>query len=285
MPQENHNAPQSLPSEDDVVSLMDIINFLQNGWKVIVIASILGLGIGGSYAFLTPSKFQAEVIVQGALVAGQPVETSAVLIEKLKQPTYYSQNTLKQCGQHGLPLEASTLAKELKLSVVKSSPLINLSYRSSSTDSSIRCLEAILQDIQQNQDSLPKSLLVARESQLQQMKQQLETSEKVNHQLMEKFSGKGTEDSALVSSIILSRSNEIADLRRTINFQEADLLPPQTQQASMATPIYAPDAAVYPKKVPTIAGGFFGGTLLGILWLLARQSWQKIKPQLHRQSI
>lgn len=285
MSQENHSAGQSPSSEDDGVNLMDVINFLQSGWKIIAIASILGSGIGGAYAFLSPSKFHAEVIVQGALVAGQPVETSTVLIEKLKQPTYYSENTLKQCGLHGHSVGAFALSKELKLSIVKNSPLISVSYDSSSADSSKRCLEAILQDIRQNQDSLPKSLLAARENQLQQLKQQLETSEKVNRQLMEKFSGKGTDDSALVSSIILSRSSEIADLRRVINFQEVDLLPPQTQPAAMATPIYTSDAPVYPKKLPAIVGGLFGGALLGILWLLARQSWQKIKPQLRQKSI
>lgn len=290
MSEENHSVDQSLSPEDDGVNLMDVINFLQNGWKVIAIAATLGLGITGSYAFLAPSKFQAEVIVQGALVAGQVVEPPAISAEKLKQPTYYSEETLKQCDVKETPTAFFTLSKELKPTLSKTASVINLSYIAKSREIAKACLESVLADIGRDQQRLADPLIKLREDQLANTKTKLALAEETMKQLGgkrlnfdipdQKFSS-----SALLYSIILSKQNEIADLRKNVDAQMIELSQPQTQPATAVTPIYAPDVRVSPKRSATIAGGIFGGALLGILWLLARQSWQRIKQQRRQQSI
>lgn len=290
MSRENHSADQSLSPEDDGANLLDIINFLQNGWKVIAITSILGLGIGGAYAFLAPSKFQAEVIAQGALVAGQLVEPPAVSAEKLKQPTYYSQETLKQCDLKETPNAFSALSKDLKPTLSKTAPVINLSYTAKSPEIAKACLESVLADIGRDQQRLAEPLIKIRGEQLANTKIKLALAEEAMTQLGgkklsfdipdQKFSS-----SALLYSIILSKQNEISDLRKTVETQTVELSIPQTQPAAAVTPIYAPDMRVSPKRSAAIVGGLFGGALLGILCLLGQQSWKKIKPRLRRHSI
>ncbi len=55
--------------------------------------------------------------------------------------------------------------------------------------------------------------------------------------------------------------------------QKVQLSPPLTQPMQMLEPIYAPERPVAPKKLPVLAGGLFGGLVLGGLVFFVRRSW------------
>lgn len=276
----NDSATQSANQDD--ISIIDIVNFFRHGWKTIGISGLIGLIIGTGYAFLSQQKFQAEILVQVASVAGQAVESPSVLIEKLKQPMYFSDTSVTQCDLQETPTAKSTLSKNLKPALNKNAPVITMSYTADSSLAAQKCLESVLGDIASDQQKLAAPLIKLREDQLASTKTKLSLAEKVMEQLGgkklnfdipdQKFSS-----SSLLYSIILSKQNEITDLRKSIETQTVELSPPQTQNASAITPIYAPDVRVSPKRSIAIAGGLFGGVVTGILWLLARQSWLKVK--------
>jgi len=287
MQQDTNLIRHPAPQDEEGIGLIDVFNFIQNGWKIIGVAGVFGLLIGCTYAFLAPLKFQGEILIQGASVAGLPVEPPAVLIEKLKQPTYYSDGSVTQCALNETPTAKSSLAKHLKPALNKSAPVITMTYTADSAQTAKECLESVLGDIANDQQKLAAPLIKIREDQLASTKTKLELAEKV----MEQFDGKKLNfdipdqkfsSSTLLYSIILSKQNEITDLRKSIETQMIELSPPQTQAASAITPIYAPDIRVFPKRSIAIAGGLFGGVVLGMLCLLIGQSWLKIKAQLSR---
>lgn len=270
--------------EDDGISLLDIYRFFISGWRCIGGVSAIGLIAGVAYAFIAPAKYQAEILLQGALVAGQPVEAPTVLIEKLKQPTYYSNSSLAQCTLTETPNAKSSLAKNLKPVLNKSASFITMTYTADSAQTAKECLESVLADIANNQQKLAAPLIKIREDQLASTKTKLVLAEKV----MEQFGGRKLSfdvpdqkfsSSTLWYSIILSKQNEITDLRKSVETQTIELSPPQTQSASAITPIYAPDMRISPKRSMAIAGGLFGGVVIGVLWLLGRKSWLKLKSQ------
>lgn len=270
---------------DDGLSLLDVLNFIINGWKTIGSTTVIGLMVGISYAILAPEKYQADVIIQGALVAGQSVESPAVTVEKLKQPTYYSQETLTQCDLRDSATAFSSLAKDLKPTLNKTAPVISLSYTAKSPELGKSCLESVITDIGKDQQRIAEPLIQMRKDQLANTQTKLALADETMKQLGgkrlnfdipdQKFSA-----STVFYSIILSKQNEIADLRKSVETQTIELSAPQTQPASAATPIYAPSVRVSPKRSAAIVGAVFGGALLGILWLLAQRAWIKIKLQL-----
>lgn len=276
--QSNDSATQSTNQDD--ISITDIVNFFRHGWKTIGISGVIGLIISTGYAFLSPQKFQAEALIQGGVVAGQPIEPAVILIEKLKQPTYYSQNSLIQCAPNESGMNGQVLAREIKPTVVKNSSLISVTYKGYAAASAENCLNAVLLDIRRNQEQLPKPLIEAKKTQLQLAKQELDQTEKINSQLSKELNGNSSNSSALISSIILSNQSALLAAKKSIEAQEMELAPPQTQQASAATPIYAPDIPVSPKKGLVILVGILAGLAIGVVWLMARQTWQKIKLQL-----
>lgn len=287
MQQDTNPIRQTVPQDEEDISLIDVIHFIQNGWSAIVVTGGFGLLIGCAYAFLAPQKFQGEILIQGASVAGQPVEQPTVLIEKLRQPTYYSDGSVTECALNETPTAKSLLAKHLKPALNKSAPVITMTYTADSAQTAKACLESVLGDIANDQQKLAAPLIKTREDQLASTRTKLDLAEKV----LEQFGGKKLNfeipdqkfsSSTLLYSIILSKQNEITDLRKSIETQTIELSPPLTQAASAITPIYAPDMRVSPKRSIAIAGGLFGGVVIGTLWLLAYQGWLKIKEQLRR---
>ena len=77
----------------------------------------------------------------------------------------------------------------------------------------------------------------------------------------------------LLMSTSISKKDQIAGLRKSVLDQMATLEPPATRPAELIAPIYAPETAVFPKKLPVLAGGLFGGLVLGGLMFFARRSW------------
>lgn len=279
---------QPLLAEDDEFKLIDAINFIINGWKSIGCASVIGLMVGISYAVLAPEKFQADVIVQGALVAGQSVEPPAVTVEKLKQPTYYSQETLTHCNLKDSATAFSSLAKDLKPALNKAAPVISLSYTTKSPELAKSCLESVITDIGKNQQHIAEPLIQMRKDQLANTQAKLALADETMKQLGSKRLNFDIPDqkfsaSTVFYSIILSKQNEIADLRKSVETQTIELSAPQTQPASAATPIYAPSVRVSPKRSTAVVGAVFGGALMGILWLLAQRVWRNIQPQLRQK--
>lgn len=92
--------------DQDELSLLDIYTFFRDGWKTLAGFTALGLAAGAVTAFVLPEKFQASALIEPASVAtrsGQSVtvksvEPVAVLSEKMRSPTYYSDATLQACG-------------------------------------------------------------------------------------------------------------------------------------------------------------------------------------------
>lgn len=284
MQQDTNLIRQTASQDEEGIGLIDVFHFIQNGWRTIASTGAFGLLIGCAYAFLAPQKFQGEILIQGSSVAGQPVEPPTVLIEKLKQPTFYSENSVFQCELQETPTAKSTLSKNLKPVLIKTAPVVSMSYIADSAQTAKACLESVLGDIANDQQKLAAPLIKTREDQLASTKAKLGIAEKV----LEEFGGKKLNfdipdqkfsSSTLLYSIILSKQNEIADLRKSIEMQTIELSPPQTQAASAITPIYAPDMRVSPKRSLAIFGGLFGGLAIGVLWLLARNWCYKIGKQ------
>lgn len=76
----------------------------------------------------------------------------------------------------------------------------------------------------------------------------------------------------LLMSTALSKKDQIASLQKSVLDQTVSLEPPATRAAELIEPIYASGLAVFPKKMPTLAGGIFGGLALGGLVFFVRRS-------------
>lgn len=160
---------------DDEISLFDIYDFLRDGWFILVGASALGLVVGIIVSFAMPAKYQASALIDSGQVStimfdqttgkrtgdvaavsmreleSKPIESLAVLAEKMKAPGYYADQTLVDCG---LAAESNTrlvLVKELAPNVARNSNFVSVSYEADSVDAAKACINSVLADVIKNQ--------------------------------------------------------------------------------------------------------------------------------------
>jgi LPS O-antigen subunit length determinant protein (WzzB/FepE family) len=268
------------PIPEDEISLKDIIDFLVESWKAIVFTGLLGTAGAVAYLLVTPNQYQVTANFQVAKVVGSDVESPALLLEKLKIPTFYSQKTLSVCNVTEKIDPGAIIAKNLKPTLTKTAPIINITYKAKSIEDARRCLEAVLDDIRTSQNLLSKPILTIKAIQLLTLKQKLESSEKFINKLPNSnfdFSDSKFSSSSLLLATTIMKENEVKDLRVQINEMEISLVDPQTKEAFLTAPIHAPQQKVSPKRAITLIGGLMGGLLLGLLFMLGQKVWGSYK--------
>ena len=271
---------------EDEISLVDIVQFLVDN-SVVFIRFVLGCGVlGVAYAFLAPPQYEATMNIQMAMVANSPVETPAVLLEKMKLPLYFSQTTWQKCDTDEDLTPSRTLAKKLNPVLNKQAPFIGFSFRANSTSEGQACLMAVLEDIQHKQSLLSAPIIEQKKSYLQTLKAKLATAEQVSQYLSAQkrdftFKDERFSANALILATSLNNGKEISDLRNQITELESTLSPPQTQETFLAAPLYASQQAVAPKKLLVVSLALIVGLFVALLFLLGRAAWKKVKPQLH----
>jgi uncharacterized protein involved in exopolysaccharide biosynthesis len=273
---------QSIENLEDEISLLYIVDFFRESWKQILVSGIVGGTLGVGYALISPSIYQATANITVAKVAGSDVETPSVLVEKLKMPMYYTQSTFTACNVMDRSEPGDAIAKGLKPTLLKNAQMISITYKEKSTEDAKKCLEGVLSDIRTNQNILAKPILENKNNQLTNLKQKLESAEKFLKILRTKnpnfdFSDSKFSASLLLLATTLNKENEVNDLRTQISDLEIALAEPQTKEAFLTTPIYAPSARVEPKRSRIVLLGGIAGGVLAIAYLLGRRVWLKIK--------
>jgi LPS O-antigen subunit length determinant protein (WzzB/FepE family) len=267
---------------EDEISLKDIIDFLVESWKTIVLGGVVGGLLGLGYGLIAPAKYQATANIQVAKVAGADVEAPAILIDKLKMPMYYSQKTYVACNVTDKLDPGEEIAKILKPTLAKTAPIITISYREESREDAQKCLVSVLDDVRSNQSLLAKPIFESKTNQLLNFKLKLESAEKIVKILPKNNAGFDFSDSKFSASTLLlattlSKENEIKDLRTAINDLEIALLEPQTKEAFLTTPIYAPQQKVSPKQSIILIGGLVAGLFIGLLLMMGKRAYVAYK--------
>jgi LPS O-antigen subunit length determinant protein (WzzB/FepE family) len=215
-------------------------------------------------------------------VLGNDVESIAVLAEKMRLPTYYSQQSFTACDVADSTNPAQTLATALKPNVARNSAFVSVSFKSTNINTSIACLNAVLADVKQNQNESAERQIALATATINKEKEQLKIAEDFVSSVSQKtltFNFKDTQFSAsqLLFGMLQSKQNEITNLKSSIQRTELLLSEPQTKSASFTTPIYSPSQKVEPKRsliavISVLAGGF-----IGLMLLVLRRAVKHIK--------
>jgi hypothetical protein len=270
---------------DTDIGLIEIAQILIDNRSGIVVCTFAGLLLGSLYVVFKPASFEASASIQVAMVSGEPVETAAVLNEKIKLPLYFSAGTLQTCAADGKPSPTGSLTQTFKTQVSKNAPFLSLTVAMPTPALAKNCLMAILTDIQTQQAYLAAPVLAKQRNLLETVKSKLAFSEEISKFLSsqqaninisnEKFSA-----AAMLLATTTAKDNEIKELRSQLMNLETGLSPTQTKPASLAAPINTPASPVGLDAGLVLLLSAFLGFLLAVMSSLARSAWLRIKPQL-----
>ncbi len=271
---------------------MDIYDFFVDGWKTVISTAFIATAISISVALFLPEQFEAKALIESAKVASNSnssshVEPIAVLAEKMRSPTYYNNETLESCASGNGASSLDALATALNANVARNSNFVSVSYRAESQEKAVRCLEQVLAVVVDRQKLLADANLSLVLSSLENSKKKADELRKTVKQLESdrgaQFQFKNIEYSAaaLITVTLQSKVQELLATENQISAMESMLKPPNTQDAKFATPIFASDKRVAPRRSIIVVISAIGGLFLGVLLLLLKRGLASVKQ--HRE--
>ncbi len=278
------NQQEQLQAEDDEISLIDILLFLKASGGNIVKSTLICLLAGGVYYFSVPKMYEASATIEMARVAGEPVESPAVLLEKMKLPLYFSPATLQACGSDGGLSSQAKFVDKIKPSINKSAPMVSFVTQAPSTQEAKACLSAAIAEVSNNQDAIAKPLLQQKKQKLQQLSEQLKLTEEIGKTITVPKGNSNVSDAqfsarTLNMSFSTANATEINDLRSQIGTLENALIAPQTHSVALASSVYAPEVSVNKRPLFTLGFCLALGVFLGLLVT----GVQRVVPDILRQ--
>jgi uncharacterized protein involved in exopolysaccharide biosynthesis len=274
-----YNQMNELQSNEEI-TIWDVVSFVKDGWRWFAGGLVAGAVGAVGFVLVSPAQFEAVAIVQPATVGistgtgaamttkGVEVEHVVQTLERLKLPTFYDEAMLQACQAPS----RQALSGSVKASQVKGNALIQVSYRAPTAAVAEACVNAVVGQLTQSQTAIAEPLIKTLEEQLVLTKKQLTEAEGFQGQLEKRVTSSNDGVSLLMLNTF-SKREEIVRLQKLLVEQKVQLSPPLTQPMQMLEPIYVPERPVAPKKLPVLAGGLFGGLVLGGLVFFVRRSW------------
>ena len=256
--------------DDDEISLIDILLFLKASGGNIVKSTLICLLSGGIYYFSVPKMYEASATIEMARVAGEQVESPAVLLEKLKLPLYFSLATLQACGADGGLSSEAKFVDKIKPSINKSAPMVSFVSKAPSTQEAKACLSAAIADVSNNQDAIVKPLLQQKKQEIQQLSEQLKRLEEIKKIF---FEPKGNNETYahfpfrnLMQMYYLAPTfTQIFDFQMKISNLELKLIAPQTHPTLLVSPVYTYEVSFNKRPFFILVLSFAMGVFLGVL--------------------
>lgn len=276
---------QQATNTDEEVGLIEVIQSFIN-YRTWIAACALSTMLGGAvYILIKPVVYEAHASIQSAMVAGEVVEATTVLNEKIKLPLYFSTSTLQTCASDGKPDATGSLASLLKTKATKTSHFLYISVNLGSAEQAKACLTAVLTDIQIQQGLLTKPLIQKQQAMLDTVRSKLNFAEEiskflVNQNVEKQVNNKNFAAAAMMLSTSTSKEREIKELRSELMALETALSPAQTSPTSLAAPIYTPatPSGISPWLVMVMA--FLLGVVLGVISAMFRAAWPAFRARL-----
>ena len=275
----SHNQDNPPDLSESGISLLDILFFLKDTYKIIAIAGLAGLAAAIAYLVITPKQYEATSQIMMAQVAatnntvnpaGVNIEEPALLILRMSLPTSFTAPVITACGFKGRANASLDLSKSIKLTVSKGATnAVQLKTFGKTALEAQECNLAIFDLIKATQ-----SLILT--PYINEAKLRIAGYEERLSVVKDLLAKTGKLDSVMSPSYPYAR-DEIRYLLDEITAQKNIITSSQNRPTRLIAPVYAPDMPIFPAKRAALAAGLLGGMFFGLLFAVARKEVVKMK--------
>ena len=268
---------------------------MRKQWRWPLFGGFIGLVAGFVLYMALPSQFEATVVISPArvgslvisstgatIVQGSEPESASLMIERFKQPSFYTPSIREKCQFKESPNYQAEMVKDLNANMVKlpnptfqSLSLAKISWNASSPQIASDCLSAIVFAVKEAQNLITAPVVAKLEA------QKKITQDQVNLYLSElaKYEAKASnKDSSNNFNQIVIADKAAQNLRESLIIvrkqlaeEEAQLSEPYTQSVKQLEPIYAAFYPIITAKLAIIMG-LLAGIFIGSFALLLKLS-------------
>ena len=265
--------------DKDKIFLNDILRFLKDAYKNILIFGLIGIALSIAYLAITPKQYEASAQIMMAQIGvannnlnylGVNIEEPALLVARLAIPWSFTPAEIAACSFEDKPDAAAALVKAIKLVPAKGVPnVVELTTFGSSPEVAKSCANAIFDYAKTSQAQILARHIEETKIKLADYEQRINRAK----ELVSRSDKRG----AAMSAAYLSTRDEIRYLLDEMTSLKNILASSQSRATHLIAPIYASNVPIGPKKRIALASGFFAGLFLGLLIALARHMISRLK--------
>jgi capsular polysaccharide biosynthesis protein len=275
MPEQSFN--QNL---EDEFSLKDIIDFLVESWKAILVTGVLGVLVAGTYIVVTPNKYEATAQIEMAKInnnnnnnssslLGSNIEDPNLLIARMKSPSNYDQASIVACGFEGEKQAAERLAKMIKVGLSKGTQMVELKATGLSQEQAMQCAQSVFNNIKQSQKMIAEPIIEESKAKLARYAARLQEAQT--------FISKADKSGSSMSAAYLSTRDEMKHITDEITLLNDLISSASNRQTKLVSPIYVSQKKVAPKEIVSLTAGLMGGIFFGLLLMIGLRSYRSYK--------
>jgi hypothetical protein len=289
-------------NRSEQLNIWEVFSLLRKEWRWSLFGGLFGALAGILLFMALPAKFEATVVISparvgslivgpsgAALVQGIEPESAALVIERLKQPSFFSLTIRDQCQVKDVPGYQADMARDLNANMVKlpnptmqSLSLVKLRWIASTPEIASSCLTAIVTAVRESQSLIAAPVIEKLGA------QKKITQDQVNLYLSElaKYEAKASnKDSSSNFNQIVIADKAAQNLRESLTIvrkqlaeEEAQLSEPYTQAVKQLEAIYAAPEPIITAKL-AIFIGLLAGIFIGSFALLLKLSLSRYKSE------
>jgi hypothetical protein len=278
----NLQQPKIHTQVEGAFPLLDYVQFLKSGWKVMAIFGLSGIGLATLFIIFTPKQYEAVSKIgmaqmgtfgNGGLdITGTIIEEPQLLILRLSSPTSYTPQVINDCGFQDKKNGALVLSKSVKLTIPKGvAGLVELKTYGSTPQVAKECNLALFEFIKASQSKIAQPFIEQAKVRLADDKERLANAKGLM--------AKADKSSAAMSAAYLSFRDEVSHLLGEISTLEYIINSNQNRVTHLVNAVYVNDDAVTPNKRIILIAGFLGGILSGLLLALIRRIIVTVKSE------
>lgn len=241
---------QETCTKDSEGFLSNMLNIRLSAWKTIALSMLFTGSLGLIYGSLLKNVYQAVGTLEMASTQGGIdseggqilLEKPNNLVEKLKLPLFYSENSINECKLTNKNTPYEALSKQIKSFLVKNTTYVTISFKADTPEIAKACLNSVVEDIQRDQAIILRPIKEYRQAQLALLKSQLNQAN----------------DMLAKSSFFYSKSILVKDI------DKYSLQLETMKNARLLTPLYAPSESINPTRTQILIISLLIGAALGV---------------------
>ena len=268
---------------DDQLSLLDLVAFARQNYRVILGGALIGVAIALILAVLLPKQYEAKALIKIGQIGnvntnGLPIEPSLQVVDRIKSQSF--QDTVLEALGISTEDDDDRLVKQFRKNLVvklEKSELISLSLKALSRAEAVTIMLEVIKQLNITHNSMLLPTVSRLKLELDSVNYEIKLADIESKQLLktletqsDKITDTKFSQTVLLNSLRISKDQEYRSFKDTKRILEEKLSPERTFATHVLGKVEVSKKPVFPKYSIFIPIGLLLGLLASLLYILVR---------------
>lgn len=264
---------------------VSILDLLVSGWRVVLVAVLLGAAAGAGFFYATPLQWEASATLRIGQVAGKPIEPAVVAAERGRRDVFVARlREVLGWQADGVAHRQGTLLRDsMRISLVGGADMVRAAFRVHDVSDARRVAAALADEFRRPHDALAEPQVARLKAELADLEMQLSALESDRGRIVasitkraEQAPGGQFPEQVLASNLLVESNRELGKQRQRRLLLQEELSAAMTFPTELFGGLDLSEKPVFPRRGASVAAGSLFGFLLGAALVLLAHSRRRV---------